>query len=204
MVPHSQGGSPDRQHAVAGAQGGALQGTGTPMAPSFPPSPCLPTSQSAPGTERQVPKAGAWAPTSFILHLCGCSLPREGVGTTRTQPDQERKVTHTKFNNQQRHILAGPLCPQRAVSLACTELASRARREGSRPTQCQSVEAPSVVPPGPQVEGSGGAWASRPHAGAVTAGALLPRPWVKPAPGHQSSLLGQVNNGCCFGTRRSQ
>lgn len=108
------------------------------------------------------PRAGAWAPTASILHLCRCPLPREGVGGTCIWPGQERKVIHTKFNNQQRHILAGPLLapgrptPQPAVSLACTELASRARREGSGPTLRQSVEAPSVAPPGPQVEGRGG------------------------------------------------
>lgn len=33
-------------------------------------------------------------------------------GGTCTWPDQERKVTHTKFNNQQRHILAASCSPQ--------------------------------------------------------------------------------------------
>lgn len=79
--------------------------------PSHPLPACQPADQPL---ERRAksPRTGAWAPTSSILHLCRGSLPREGVGGTCTWPGQERKVTHTKFNNQQRHILAAPCSPQ--------------------------------------------------------------------------------------------
>lgn len=48
------GRDPDRLHAVAGAERG--RGHGTLAAPSSPPSPCLLTHLSAPGTEGQVPQ----------------------------------------------------------------------------------------------------------------------------------------------------
>lgn len=188
-------------------------GTGTLMAPSLPPSPCLPTGPAARGSDQEAmgksPGAGAGAggprlfsPPPLRCSPLHCSLPREGVGATCTWPGQERKVTHTKFNNQQRHILAGPCSHQAIPSTACsllglhrTRFSGQKRGEQARAASvCRgSLRGTSWTAGGGK---GGGAWASRPRAGA-------PRAEVCPAP-PQSSLLGQVNSGCCFGTRRSR
>lgn len=101
-----------RQAACSGRCSEPGRGHGPQAAPSSPPHSRLPTDLSAPEPEGQSPQGGAWLPGSLGPALDsptspGSSLPGERGGTC-TWPGQEGKVTHTKLNNQQRHILAAP------------------------------------------------------------------------------------------------
>lgn len=179
---------------------------------SIPPTLSLPANWPGspgkrPGSNGQAPQGRGQGPRLFSppplrcspLH---CSLPREGVGATCTWPGQERKVTHTKFNNQQRHILAGR-CSHQAIPPHSVQSPWPApnsllgpEKRGAGPCRVSLSRLPPWHLLDRRWRERGGAWASRPHAGA-------PRAEVCPTP-PQSSLLGQVNSGCCFGTRRSR
>lgn len=179
------------------------------LRPPHPLSPCL-THLSAPGTERQVPQGRsltAKEPGPLAVHpprlRAAPSLGSMGGWGTCTWPGQEGRVTHTKFDNQQRHVLAGPLLPPgcptpRVQSLrpAPNTLLRRKRGAGSR---CDGLSAPSVAASWTVGGGHGETslgllppalglqlWGVPPQAGAL--------PWATTV----LPLLGQVNNCCCF------
>lgn len=148
---------------------------------------------SAPETAGQGPQGGAWLPGSLgpssLTPPPLWAAPSLGsVRGTCTWPGQEGKVTHTKFNNQQRQIWPPPLppgCPTPCVqSLRLNPTRFLGRRE--RGSRCVSLSRlPLWPPPGPWTEGTGDEPRPlTPRAGAATVGCSSPG--RGPALGHHS------------------
>lgn len=120
------------------------------------------------------------------------------AGGTCTWPGQEGKVTHTKFNNQQRQEFgrprprpARPSCSPRAVSSPEPNTLLGQKREGL-PLR-QSLSAPSVAASWTVGGGHGRqASASCPPHGGCNCGVLLPRPRPGPGPPQSSLSLGRL------------